>query len=458
MKRIGVICLLLAFLLPLASALVDVQKSDEIPVVIAGSDDPVARYMLTLTNHGPTDDFQIYSLVGVALTPEKIHLESGKSTSIVLEARPNKHLLSNTRGFIKFQYELYSSLNQVTRAELVFRLVDMKDVFFFRPASVQPGDAVVKIGVQNLENARFDDMEFTFDSDLVSATNTLSIGPHETVNLTLPVDSEAMKKLKAGTYPLTVTTSYQGAEGTQETDLKYLERGSVSVAEVRKGVIIRSITTEKTNEGNVPVSVTISQRRDILTRLLTTQSPRPNTVDKRGFFVVYTWQQELQPAQTLHVVSTTNYTLPLIVALVIVLLVILVKVYTTGAVSLTKRVHFVRTKGGEFALKVTVTAHARRAVNELTITDRIPHAMKLYDSFGHRPEILDEATRRIGWKLTRLNAGESRVFSYIMYSKIRVVGSFELPLAHATYTHNGQSKSTLSNKTSFVAEFGHTKD
>ena len=115
-------------------------------------------------------------------------------------------------------------------------------------------------------------------------------------------------------------------------------------------------------------------------------------------------------------------------------------------------VNGVKTKHGEFALKVTLNVKAKKHVDKIQIVDSIPHMSKLYEKFGIPPTKLDHNSGRVYWHIERLSKGESRVFSYIVYSKLNVVGRFELPTALATYEHEGKTKQSYSNKAYFAAE------
>jgi len=123
-----------------------------------------------------------------------------------------------------------------------------------------------------------------------------------------------------------------------------------------------------------------------------------------------------------------------------------------------KKINYVRTKGGEFALKVQLKVKARRYVERIKVDDRIPHLVSLYDKFGAvTPDKIDSTNRRLEWNVDSLNPGEERIFSYIVYSKIGVVGKFELPAAKAIYEREGKIKSSVSNRSFFVNEPGHSR-
>jgi len=56
------------------------------------------------------------------------------------------------------------------------------------------------------------------------------------------------------------------------------------------------------------------------------------------------------------------------------------------------------------------------------------------------------------WNFEKLEAGERRIISYIIYSKIGVLGKFALPPTTAIYEKDGKIKETESNKAFFIAE------
>jgi len=439
------------------AAALAIDKQTNVPVIIAGGDKS-AVFTLQIANNGNTDAFDLYSLVGITLTPKTLTLEAGKKTEVRVEASPNKRLRKSTRGFVIFDYELYSPLNGVTNDKLIFKLVDLSDVFDIRISSVKPGDENAVLTIQNRENATFSDVSFMFRSSLLEGEETLSFKPYEKINVSILIDRETMKSLLAGTYEVNTKISHESVSESVVIESKYLEQSGLSVSENSEGFIIRKTLSQKTNEGNIPTEAIIALRQNIVTRLITQLAPEPTNVTKEGFFVTYTWAKQLAPSESLQVNSTTNYTMPFTILIVILIIVFFVKFYTMTNVVVTKNVSPVHTKGGEFALKIRVHVKARKNVENLILTDRIPHAMKLYGHFPVKPEMIDENTRRIVWKLPRLHAGEERVFSYVIYSKIRVVGAFELPLAHASFTREDKHLQVNSNKTTFASELSREED
>ena len=96
---------------------------------------------------------------------------------------------------------------------------------------------------------------------------------------------------------------------------------------------------------------------------------------------------------------------------------------------------------------VTAAETAKKYLERIKIVDKIPHLVKLYERFGAiEPDKIDTNNRRIEWNIESLNKQEERIFTYIIYSKIGVVGRFELPEAKAVYEKEGKVKHATSNR------------
>jgi hypothetical protein len=122
-------------------------------------------------------------------------------------------------------------------------------------------------------------------------------------------------------------------------------------------------------------------------------------------------------------------------------------------VSVKKKVVFVKTKGGEFALRIVLYVRALKNIQKVSITERIPGIVKIFKKFGLiEPTNIDEKKRIVEWKFDSMNAGEERVVSYIVYSKIGIFGKFELAPAIAIYDCNGQVYEEESNRVVFTCE------
>lgn len=190
----------------------------------------------------------------------------------------------------------------------------------------------------------------------------------------------------------------------------------------------------------------------MLSRLFVSFNTEPDLTERQGAMVTYTWNRQLNPADKLIVKVKTNYILPLIVLIFAAVVVYLVRRIIAKRADVVKSVYPVKAKGGEFALKVTIKVKAKKAMANVSLVDKIPAMVKLYEKSGLNASKIDYPNRRLQWDIGDLNAGESREVSYIVYSKIGVVGKFSLPLALVVFEQDGQVHEVESNNVFFLSE------
>ena len=78
---------------------------------------------------------------------------------------------------------------------------------------------------------------------------------------------------------------------------------------------------------------------------------------------------------------------------------------------------------------------------------------KIYNKFGTtKPDKIDPESRRLRWNVGDLDSGEERIFSYIVYSKIGVMGKFSLPESKAVFESDGKIQETHSNIVHFMSD------
>lgn len=454
MKKVVLFALVMIFSLQMALASITVENQEKANSIIAELGNP-AIFDLTFNNTGPADNIQIYSLVGVQLLPnETFNVPTGDKT-IEVKAYASDRVRRN-RGNINFEYEIMSNLTGqvITGNMLRIRLVDFSEALEFGQSSLYLGEKMANLTIRNLENDKLENAEIKFRSAFFERSENVSIDPLETKSFYIDIDDNAQTRaLLAGDYVITGELMVNGkSKAIIEGVLNYAEKEQITTKETGSGWIVASGRIEKKNDGNTKTPVQITYKRDILTRLFTTYSAEPDTVERRGLVVYYTWNDELSPGETFAVTSRTNYIFPLLLVILVVVVALLVRMYTRTAVIIKKNVSYVKTKGGQFALKVRVRVKARKNVERLELSDILPGSTKLYEGFGTVPHKMDQSSRKLVWNFNMLRAGEERVVTYIIYSNVRIVGNFSLPAAHASYERNGKREQVFSNRTYFISE------
>lgn len=459
MKKIliGVVVFAL-FVMPLAAASIEVEEIDHGSTVVSEINNQVF-YDLVIDNKGTADSFTLFSLIGLSITPDKSFLLSPGKTIKEINATAPETILDKP-GLYLLEYQIKGQNSGLYKDKLKVRIIPMKEAFEIKTGDIRIDDSEVNVTIKNLANARIQNTTMRLKSEFFDFTAKFSLEPFGSASFVKPLDRESIKKLVAGPYVITASVSNNGKEAKAEGVAIYLESSSVKTDESSAGFVIRKNTVKKTNEGNIPLTVEIRMKRDIITRLITSYSLEPTIAERGALTTTYSWVKEIGPQSSLEVVSTTNYTFPLVLLALVVLIGLLVRIYLRTDLVLNKRVSYVKTRGGEFALKVRVHVKARKNVDNVNIVDRIPGMAKLYEHFaGKGPDKIDSEGRRLFWSIARLNAGEERVFSYIIYSKVKILGRFELPSATAMYHTDNKGKGSVeSNRTYFVAEAANTAD
>jgi hypothetical protein len=452
MRKSVLVFLVVILLINLVNAInLEVSPEPVFDSYIIELGDP-AIYNITIRNLDEASNFEIYSLVGVDLSPDSIYLERGESRKIQLEISPLPHLHSK-REFFNFAYRIEDGKGEVEKEQLTINILNLADAFTVSAENINPKSDNTIISIKNRVDRPFEDLKIKATSAFFEQEKTISLDARETKEVEIEIEKDKIKSLSAGQYLVTIQLESRGEKASKEIMINFLEQGDIQSTESREGIIVRREEIVKKNVGNVRKSVRVETQRDLFSSIFTFHNIDPTSTKTEGFQKTYVWEKELVPNEELRVVVKTNWLFPIVVIILIIVLIVLVRKIRVTHLALTKKVSFVKTKGGEFALKVSLKARAKKFVEKISIIDKLPPLVKLYERFGAiEPDKIDLKNRRLEWNLESLNAGEERIFSYIIYSKIGVVGRFELPSAKATYERDGKIKHTTSNRSFYINE------
>jgi len=438
---------------------VEIEKQSSNEVLIVGIGAPVT-FDLRIKNTGLADNFELYNFLGFNMFPVgTIPIGTGQTKNVKLQISPISDF--SHRGFYTFNYFIrgYNQNASEQSETLTFKAIDLKDAFEIGSGEVDAESNSIDIYIENKVNFDFENVDAKFSSVFFDREETFPLNSNERKEFNVQLNKEDFKKLMAGFYTLDAEVVVKGKKAEVEGTIKFAEKDIVKTAENEYGFFINTRIIEKVNEGNVLKKSETVIKKNIVSRLFTSFSPEPDIVERDSSTVYYTWINEIKPGETLKITVRTNWLFPFVTVLFLVVLIILVKQYSGTDLILRKRVSFVRAKGGEFALKVTIVASARRYIEQINIIDRLPPLVKVHERFGgQQPKRVDEKTKRIEWNFEKLEAGEMRTASYIIYSKVGIVGKFALPSATGIYEKEGKIKETTSNRAFFVAEQKVRKD
>ncbi len=451
MKKVFVLFAALILVMPFMFALnINVEKKSSNEVYIIGLDDP-AVFNLEVTNKGSEQNIFFYSYFSQDLNPKgAVLLNTRETKDIALEIYPPEKIKA---GYYTFDYFIRDSEGDSIQNPLTLDILNFADAFEIGSAEFDPDSTTLTVYIHNKVNYNFENVNVHFTSAFFDFEKEFSLGPNQRNDFSITLNKDDFKKLMAGYYTFHADVEAKGLNGNLEGTLKFTEKDILTTNKKTYGVIINTNVIEKVNEGNVLAKTETVIRKNVVSRLFTHFSPEPNTVERNGFLVYYTWSNEIPPGEALTITVRTNWILPFAIILLIVLVVIVVKLTSNRNIVLKKKVMFVNAKGGEFALKVMVLVEAKNFIEKISVIDRLPFIAKVHEKFGgERPSRIDEKNRRIEWNFERMQPGERRVFSYIIYSKIGVLGKFALPSTTAVYEREGKVKEAHSNQAFFMLE------
>ena len=451
MKKILILLIFLTILPSILASNFQVEQTSQDEVLIVGLDAPTT-FSLNIHNSGTTDKIKFYNILGFDMSPkEPIEIKTEETKEILLNVYPRD--LSNYRGFYTLRYFIESQNSPDQEERLTFEIIDLKDAFDVSSSDIDLEANTLKIYLTNKKNFNFEKVNAKISSPFFNLDRTFSLSPHEKKTFEITLKKEDFKELTAGFYTITADLSVDDLNTKVNGVINFIEKDISTTTKREYGIIVTTKIIEKKNEGNTIQKSQTQIQKNIISRLFTSFSPEPQIVERKGLKIYYTWENEVKPGETLTIKVKTNWLLPFLIIIILIVIVVTVKKISKTDIILRKRVNFVKTAGGEFALKVSLFINAQKYIERVNIIDRIPSIAKVHNQFsGPSPTRINESTKRIEWNFEKLEAGEKRMVSYVIYSKVGILGKFALPSATAFYDMDGKIKEVQSNRTFFVTE------
>jgi hypothetical protein len=440
---------LLLFCLNVVSAAIEISKSPVNDIVVSEIGEP-AIFNLQIKNLGNPDSFEVYTLVsGIDISPkESLYLASGEAKNVTIKVYFDKRVLKD-RETLSFEYRVTGQQTGVTKEILSIKAYNFETALSILAENIKRNQKETKISVKNRINYAFNNLEFKASSEFFEDSFKLNLKPLEEKTFTASLNQEKLSRAVGGSYILSSTLTLGNSSGKVMSIFNFEEKTDIRKEEKTSGFFIRKFSSRNINQGTMPAMARVSVKRDWFTRILTSSNIKPSDTKREGLSTILVFEKELQPGEELYVQVKTNYLFPLILLILIVggVWAFIYYVFKRRSLVIKKRVAMVKTKKGEFALKVTLYIKALKNVEKVSVMDNIPALVKLYDKFGIlRPNRIDEVNRRVEWDFEALSQDEERVISYVIYSKLGVFGRFDLPEAAAVYEEGNEIYETESNK------------
>ena len=447
-KKFGVLVLVsltLLLTLSLVSASLEISEKPISSMAIPDLNKP-AIFNITIKNNGADDTFMMSSLAGIYFEPnESFSISQGSTKTLTVKIYP-KIPLKVSPDYYSFEYEIKGEdAEQID--DVALTLVRLKEALEVSAEDITVESNVAVLYLENKYGGPLEKLSVDFSSMFFSETREITLAANEKKKIEINVDQDELKKLVASPYMVTLEVTSGSAQAELGTFINFVEKEGITTTQSSEGFMLHRYEIEKKNTGNTQSTVTIIVSKNLFSALFTSFNIMPDKKELSKLHLDYSFTKELAPSESLRVISKTNWWILVLIIIIIGVIWYFLDKYVKNKIVLKKEVFFVRTKGGEFALKVSINVKARDFTERIRIIDRLPPMVKVFDRQGiSAPDRIDEANRRLEWNIQALGKGEERTLSYIIYSKIGVVGRFELPSAEAIYEFNGQLKEAQSNR------------
>ncbi len=454
-KKFGVLLIFLLFFSTIFGNLVLAElevNATAISLLTIPEINKPAIFSLSIQNLDFADDFTIYALSGIRIEAEDVSIGKGKTAEVIIKAYPTIPLKISP-DYYSFEYKIKGEDTPAQEEQIAVSMVKLADAFDISAEDITPDSNTATIKIKNKYGGEIENITLKLSSELFEQTSVFSLKANEEKEIAISLDKNKTAALLAGPYIVRANINVDSVEASKDTIIDFNEKEGITTSEISEGVMLRRTEIEKTNEGNTKATVSIAVEKNFFSALFTSYNVPANKKSLSGLSIQSTFTRELSPGESLKVVSKTNWWILVLILAAIGVIYYLVDRYVKNKVVLSKKVSFVRTKGGEFALKVSIHVKARDFVERIRILDRLPPMVKVFERYGmEMPEKIDEKNRRLEWNIQALERGEIRELSYIIYSKIGVVGRFELPAAEAFYEYMGKIKEASSNPVVYEAK------
>ncbi len=433
---------------------VSVEKKIINSVIITELDIP-AEYELKIRNNQLSgDNFEIYSLLDVIMTPLGTFYIEPSTTKTVKTT-----LMPRTKETGKFGIT-YFIKGKTAGAEKVYEdtfVIDVKPfsdvVKITIPKNLDRESKTLKFKISNPEKINLGKGKVSIESDFFDLEKEiyLSAGKSQEIEL----DLKDLSLLDAGPYVLEFRFDMENyGELIATRKINLIEVVKITESDFKRtGILSYTRNIIKKNEGNVNQHVRVELSQFVFERIFSRYNLMPDESYFTGLNFVTIWQKELQTGETLDIKATIDYTIPVLILIALIVAFIIVQITSRPRIILRKKILKVKTTSGEFALKIVLIAkNIGSVVENVRIIDRIPIAAKIHEKFGAiKPDKVENG--KLEWKFEKLMPGEEHVLSYVVYSKVVFLGKINIPKAVAHYTDiKGKQRTAYSTKLSVVHE------
>jgi hypothetical protein len=406
-----------------------------------------ARYDVTIHNGASDRTFEFVSIIDTIILPKSAGtVPMGESVTVPVTVLP----LNRVRYNFNFEYFVRDNAGNSVKDSMFVKILPLSEIIIIEvPKEVARDDSLLPVTILNKENINLGDVVIIAKSDAFTSQTTMPIPANTAVTANIPLTGSGIKTAIAGDYPIKIILFLNKEYNyTIEENITLKEFSSILPEDkIERSFFGYTKILKRTNTGNIRQIVTIElPYANFIEKTFThfDIEPTGRLQGKDGAM----WQRSLAPGESFTVRAITDYTILIVIILLIIIAVVIYIIILRRRMVVHKKAIPIKTKGGEFASKIVILLKnvSSKEITNLTLLDRLPLTTQLYEKFGSiKPD--KTAKHTIEWNFPALLPGEEIVVSYVLYSKIHMVGAIQLPTASLSFTDvSGKRKTVSSNK------------
>lgn len=393
----------------------------------------------------------------VVISNNRMTLNSGEKsfTNVTIKLKRTTEPKENYGTFIVLQSLITTDK---TDHGFILRVVPPEDVFDVTtsvPEKVQPGrEFSLFVKMKNNLNTNVRDVKLVINSELFNEERVINFFPYQEREETFTVATQPLAK--PGEYTLNVRVIQNDLlSDSVKHVFRVLEKTDVKEKlEVNSQFLKTTYLVTKSNEGNTPVQEAFDLPLNKFQRYFTSATLDSSSGDSAGVHWVFT----IEPNSEFKLTIIVNYQ-PLFAGILVVVFVALLAGYLLSrGVTIRKEILKIKqTPDGMSELKVLlhIKNKSGKTVHNLAVIELLPNLIYPSTHFGTlHPEKVQKGEKgvKLTWTINELLAGEERILSYTVHSKINVIGKFLLPPALVRYKNpRGKTIHSKSNPLSFFS-------
>lgn len=436
MKRRAIIFLILALVIPLVSANIDLQSKLLNEKVYPGT---IATFDVTVTNLQPSFDVirvdSDYSTIhpfsqvfdSVIAQPSTLKLRSGESQTIKVNVKINEGATPEKTygaGII-----VKSITNPDIKINHLFSIYispgkDLVDIDADWDKVISGEETNLKLTLKNKADV---DLPLTIyvTSELFSDKLEVYIKAKETATEEIKLD--VTPNLLSGDYKLEVKAyKDNNLRGSFVKEVYLGEKSDIGIKEEKESNFLKRTTTVTlVNEGNVYLEDSFTFDLNLFQRIFTKTIPDSETINtKEGYQLK--WDYRLGPGDSYEIQVVNNYRPLFAIILILILLWIVVKYFFKRGIGVRKKIKK-RTKG--YQIDIVIKNYGNNNIRNVKVVEILPRVLQPIGHYGTmKPENVKRGRRglRMEWELPLVEKKQEIILSYKAEIKADVFGDVTL--------------------------------